>query len=149
MKTKILTILLCFICTTAISSYAQSETQTPQKREQTQRPRERVRRDSLPSQKMIKDLSLKEDQIKKLKEISANFQKKSTELREKYKNDRETWMKKARELYTERETEIKNVLNDEQKKIWEKQQQEREEQMKKWRENRGNRGDRGGRGAGQ
>ena len=58
-------------------------------------------------------------------------------------------MKKVRELYTERETEIKNVLNDEQKKIWEKQQQEREEQMKKWRENRGNRGDRGGRGAGQ
>lgn len=145
MKTKIFTILLCFICTTAMSAYAQSETKTSEKKEQTQRPRERVRRDSLPNQKMIKDLSLDDDQVKKLKEISANYDKKTKELREEYKDDRSALMEKMKAQNEEREKEINNVLNDDQKKIWEKQKKDREEQMKKMRENRGNRGDRGGR----
>ena len=148
MKTKILAILLCFMGTTTISTYAQSETKTTEKKEQTQRPRERVRRDSLPNQKMIKDLSLNDDQIKKLKDISANYDKKTKELRDKYKDDRATFMEKMKAQNEEREKEINNVLNDEQKKIWEKQKKEQAEQMKKMRENRNNRGDRGGRGSG-
>ena len=148
MKTKILAILLCFMGTTTISTYAQSETKTTEKKEQTQRPRERVRRDSLPNQKMIKDLSLNDDQIKKLKDISANYDKKTKELRDKYKDDRATFMEKMKAQNEEREKEINNVLNDEQKKIWEKQKKEQAELMKKMRENRNNRGDRGGRGSG-
>lgn len=147
MKTKILAFVACFFCASVVS-FAQDNKPATEKKEETQRSGQQMqRRDrTFPSEKMIKDLSLKEDQVKKLKTLSTDMEKKTKEVREKYKDDRKALGEKMKALNDEREKGINKVLNDDQKKIWEKQKKEREEQMKKMRENRGNRGERGERG---
>lgn len=107
-----------------------------------------------PSKEMIKEYALTQDQVTKLKKVSADYTKKREalnkemrEAREKNKENKEAArpneesMKKMKNLMDEQNKAIKEVLTKEQQEKWDKQQAERAEKMKNAQNNR-QRGDR-------
>ncbi|MCU4163686.1 Spy/CpxP family protein refolding chaperone [Carboxylicivirga caseinilyticus] len=98
-------------------------------------PEERVKQQT---EQMAKDLNLTEKQKEQVTELNKKFGEKMKKMRDENQGNREKMREAMGELRTERNTELKKILTDEQYKKY----LELEEKRMKERGNRGPGGDR-------
>ncbi len=88
------------------------------------------------TEELTKRLSLNKEQIEKIKLINLESDKKMKDLRDQKLADKKAMMVKHKQINENRALEIKKLLNDNQKKEFDKMIQERKSKMKEDRSER-------------
>ncbi len=86
---------------------------------------------------MTKDLNLTADQQAKIKPILEAQQQKMQDLRNDNSGDRDSMRGKMRQIQDDTNKQVRDLLDDKQKDIFDKQEQERQQRMQNGRRGRG------------
>ena len=78
---------------------------------------------------MTKDFNLTSDQQAKIKPILVDEQKKIQDLRNDTSTDRQSMRSKMQQIHQDANTQIRAALDDKQKEMFDKQEQERQQRM--------------------
>ncbi|MCO4291628.1 hypothetical protein NF867_01955 [Solitalea sp. MAHUQ-68] len=106
---------------------------------QERTPRSAEERATMQTQKMTKTLSLSEEQQKKVQEINLTSAKKVDELREANAGDRTIMFQGLKKIDEDKDTALKEVLNEKQMADYQTMKKERMDKMKmQMRERKGN-----------
>jgi Spy/CpxP family protein refolding chaperone len=96
-------------------------------KEQSQSTEERVKQQT---EQMVKDLNLTEDQIPTVEKINQKYAEKMETVRDQNQGNRENMRSEMRQLFEDRDAELKKVLTNEQFEIYKKKQEERRAQRR-------------------
>ena len=139
-------LLLTLGCLACGSS--QSTTASTSEPKRTEQPRSRTPRDRDPqalaqrqTERMQQELSLTDAQTEQVSTINLRYAERAQQLRARSNGDRRATFEAARELQTQRNTELKTILSAEQyTQLEEMQAQDRQRRRAEMQERRGRRG---------
>lgn len=118
MKKVIGLFLVILICSTTV--FAQSGNRQGKKGDPSKR-----------SERMIEELKLDDKQATEFRKVEADFRAQMEKEREAVKEDRSKMREKMTAMRTEKESQIKNILSDEQYKLYQEKQKKADNPRKK------------------